>query len=178
MKNRKKEKKSSQIWMFELETQRWSLVKKGEDVCKMRKMVFCVNEKERDKAEDLVFAMVLCVSDPETEEKAKEVWERERRSSEEVWERERRLRKDLKKTKKKLKRFEKEREVWKRWYCVWETESENKMCEIDFFFLIFKILRRGHVVIFSYYRKKILNVNGSERLKYWRNCNLLVHNCI
>jgi len=47
--------------------------KKGDDVCKMRKMVFCVSEKERDEAEDLVLAMVLCVSDPETEEETEEV---------------------------------------------------------------------------------------------------------
>ena len=56
--------------------------------------VVCAWEKQRkeegwEEAKDLVFAMVLCVSDPETEEEAEEVWERERRSSEEVWERER-----------------------------------------------------------------------------------------
>jgi len=56
--------------MFESERQRWSLVKKGEDVCKMRNMVFCVSEKERDEAEELVFAMVWCVGDPKTDEEA------------------------------------------------------------------------------------------------------------
>jgi len=47
--------------------------KKGEEVCKMRKMVFCVSEKERDEAEDVVFAIVLCVSDSERDEEAGEV---------------------------------------------------------------------------------------------------------
>jgi len=81
--------------------------KKGDDVCKMRKMVFCVSEKERDEAEDLVLAMVLCVSDPETEEETEEVWKRERRR----W-------KGLRKTKKKMKRFEKERSLKEMILCV------------------------------------------------------------
>ena len=103
---------------------------------------------------------------------------------------------------KKLKRFEKEREktmkrfeedreeakeVWERErslkemiFCV-GYESENKMCEIVLFliyFFILKILRRWHVVIFSYCRKKNLNANDSERLKYWKSYPLLVHNYI
>jgi len=31
-------------------------------------MVFCVSEKEKYEAKDLVFAMVWCVGDPETNE--------------------------------------------------------------------------------------------------------------
>jgi len=39
----------------------------------MRKIMFCVSEKERDEAEDVVFAMVLYVSDLERDEEAEEV---------------------------------------------------------------------------------------------------------
>jgi len=52
-------------------------------------VVFCVSEKERDEAGDLVFAMVWCVGDLETDEEA----ERFKKEREEA-----------------LKRFEKERE--------------------------------------------------------------------
>jgi len=47
--------------------------KKGKDVCKMRTIVFYVSEKERDEVEDVVFAMVLCVSDSERDEEVEEV---------------------------------------------------------------------------------------------------------
>jgi len=88
--------------------------------------MFCVSEKERDEAEDVVFAMVLYVSDLERDEEAEEVWEREkklkrvekeREDDEEVWERQRRSWRGLRKREK----FER----W--WYCVWETESEMKV---------------------------------------------------
>jgi len=39
----------------------------------MRTIVFYVSEKERDEVEDVVFAMVLCVSDSERDEEVEEV---------------------------------------------------------------------------------------------------------
>ena len=80
--------------------------------------VVCAWEKQRkeegwEEAKDLVFAMVLCVSDPETEEEAEDVWERERRSSEE-------FEKEREKT---MKMFEEDREEVKE---VWERERSLK----------------------------------------------------
>jgi len=91
-----------------------------------------VSEKERDEVEDVVFAMVLCVSDPETDEEDEEVGEREREEAEEVWERE---------------KFE------RGWYCVWEIESENKIVWdwflLDLFFNLqnSERLTRSHIFL-------------------------------
>ena len=113
-------------------------------------VVFCVSEKERDEAEDLVFAMVWCVGDPVTDEEVERFekereealkrFEKEREDDEKVWGRERRKWRGLRKREK----FERDDSVW---------DTERWKCLFLIYFLIFKILRRWHVNIFSCCRK-------------------------
>jgi len=147
-----KKKKSSQIWMFESETLRWSFVKKVRMYVKWEKWCSVwVRKRERWSWRFDVRHGVVC----EWSRNRGRSWRGLRKREKKLWkglrkrERERRQWKGLRKTEKKLKRFEKERSLKEMIFCVGYREWEQNVWDcfvFDLFFYLenFEKMTRSH----------------------------------